>query len=134
MKKLSDCRVLLVDDAKANLDILVRENLVDNAARSEAVLRRELERISQSVPQIVRVSVIGLMSSTEIDASGASDIGALVRKIRHLTYENGLLVRVNPDGKRIAAFFYPPLMVTEDDIVTGVRALERALRTAFASS
>ena len=30
MKKLSDCRVLLVDDAKANLDILVEGSEPDH--------------------------------------------------------------------------------------------------------
>ena len=43
MKKLSDCRVLLVDDAKANLDILVEglkgEHRVSVARDGETALR-----------------------------------------------------------------------------------------------
>ena len=119
--------------AEANLDILERERLVENAAAMEPVLRRELERITQSVPQIVKVSVLGLMSSTEVDAAGVPDMPRFVRKVRHLCYEENLLVRVNPDGQRVSAFFYPPLLVTEDDIVNGVRSLERAFRAAFAT-
>jgi hypothetical protein len=42
--------------------------------------------------------------------------------------------RVNADGARFAAFFYPALTVTEDDIVTGVGGLERALRAALADA
>jgi PleD family two-component response regulator len=34
MKKLSDCRVLLVDDAKANLDILVEGLKPDHNSRA----------------------------------------------------------------------------------------------------
>jgi adenosylmethionine-8-amino-7-oxononanoate aminotransferase len=119
--------------AEANLDILERERLVENAAAMESVLRRELERITQSVPQIVKVTVLGLMSSTEVDAAGVTDMPRFVRKVRHLCYEENLLVRVNPDGQRVSAFFYPPLLVTEDDIVNGVRSLERAFRAAFAA-
>ena len=33
MKKLSDCRVLFVDDAKANLDILVEGSAMAGACR-----------------------------------------------------------------------------------------------------
>ena len=36
MRKLSDCRVLLVDDAKANLDILVREIAEAPSVRNSA--------------------------------------------------------------------------------------------------
>jgi adenosylmethionine-8-amino-7-oxononanoate aminotransferase len=120
--------------AEATLDILRREDLVANARDMEAVLRRELERVCQAVPQVVRVSVIGLMSSIEINASGARDLPRLVRRIRHEAYQNNLLVRVNPDGARIAAFFYPSLTVTEDDVVSGVHSLERAFRAALANA
>jgi adenosylmethionine-8-amino-7-oxononanoate aminotransferase len=119
--------------AEATLDILEREKLVENAARMEPVLRAELERLASTIPELVRVSVIGLMSSTEVDASKVADMPRFVRRIRHEAYENGLLVRVNPDGTRVSAFFYPPLNVTAEDVVTGVKALEIAFRTAFAS-
>ncbi len=117
---------------EATLDILEREHLVDNAARLEPVLRSELERIGKTVPQLLRVTVIGLMSSTEVDASKVADLPAFVRRARHAAYGNGLLVRINPDGTRVSAFFYPPLTVTRDDIVTGARALGRAFESAFA--
>jgi adenosylmethionine-8-amino-7-oxononanoate aminotransferase len=119
--------------AEATLDILERENLVENAARLEPVLRHELEFLASVVPQMHRVSVIGLMSSTEVDASKVSDMPSFVRRVRHEAYENGLLLRVNPDGSRVSAFFYPPLNVAKEDIVMGVKALGIAFRSAFAS-
>ncbi len=117
---------------EATLDILEREKLVENAARLEPVLRTELEKIREIVPQLLKVTVIGLMSSTEVDASKVADLPAFVRRARHAAYENGLLVRINPDGTRVSAFFYPPLNVTKDDVVTGARALGRAFQAAFA--
>jgi adenosylmethionine-8-amino-7-oxononanoate aminotransferase len=118
--------------AEATLDILEREKLVENAARMESVLRSALERLAAAIPEVVRVSVIGLMSSTEVDASKVADMSRFVRRVRHEAYENGLLLRVNPDGARVSAFFYPSLDVTKEDIVIGVKALEIAFRNAFA--
>ena len=120
--------------AEATLDILERERLVENALRLEPVLRQELERVASAIPEVVRVSVTGLMSSLEADASKVGDIPAFVRSVRYHAYQNNLLVRANPDDKRISVFFYPPLNVTQDDVVTGVGALEAALSAAFASS
>ena len=51
MKNLSDCRVLIVDDAKANLDILrdtIRANIAFGMARSDLRdgLRADMKRYS----------------------------------------------------------------------------------------
>ena len=119
--------------AEATLDILERERLVENAAQLEPLLRRELENLASSVPQVMRVSVIGLLSSTEVDASKVGDIPSFVRRVRHEAYQNNLLVRVNPDGTRVSVFFYPALNVTKEDIVAGVKGLETALLASFAS-
>ena len=119
--------------AEATLDILERERLVENAAQLEPLLRRELESLASSVPEVMRVSVIGLLSSTEVDASKVGDMPSFVRRVRHEAYQNGLLVRVNPDGTRVSVFFYPPLNVTKEDIVAGVKGLETALLASFAS-
>jgi adenosylmethionine-8-amino-7-oxononanoate aminotransferase len=119
--------------AEATLDILEQERLVENAAELEPALRKELEGLVSSVPQMLRVSVIGLMSSTEVDASKVGDIPSFVRRVRYEAYQNNLLVRVNPDGTRVSVFFYPALNVTKDDVVTGVQALGAALSASFAS-
>jgi hypothetical protein len=49
MKKLSDCRVLLVDDAKANLDILV-EGLKADHKLSLALKSRRLRGLQKAAP------------------------------------------------------------------------------------
>jgi adenosylmethionine-8-amino-7-oxononanoate aminotransferase len=118
--------------ADATLDVLEAEDLVANARSMGAILTDELQRMRQAVPQILRISSLGLMSSVEVDAAAVPDIPRFVRKLRQQAYEHNLLVRANPDGTRVAAFFYPALTVNEDDIVSGVRSLEAALRATFA--
>jgi adenosylmethionine-8-amino-7-oxononanoate aminotransferase len=115
--------------AEACLDITAREDLVGNAARMEAVLRRELERMSQSVYRLKELSVIGLLSAVVLDIRDIDDGEALLRRMRKGAYDEGLLARFARDGGEMSVHFYPPLCVDEDDIVRGVAALERTLRT-----
>jgi adenosylmethionine-8-amino-7-oxononanoate aminotransferase len=114
--------------AQACLDIMEDEQLVANAAGMELVLRRELERMSQAVPRVREISVIGLLSSVVLDIAGIDDRDELIRRMRHLAYDNGLLARFAKDADEMSVHFYPPLVVGEDDIVDGVAALERTLR------
>ena len=120
--------------AEATLDILERERLVENAARLEPVLRRELEtcglvcsrgraRLGHRPHEQHRGRCIEGRRHTELRAASSA-----TRPTRTI-----LLVRVNPDGTRVSVFFYPPLNVTKEDIVTGVKGLETALLASFAS-
>lgn len=115
--------------AEACLDITVREGLVENAAAMEPVLARELGRLSQAIPRTKDVSVIGLLSSVVLDVSDVADGEALLRRMRQTAYDERLLARFARDGTEMSVHFYPPLCVSEADVVTGVAALERTLRT-----
>lgn len=114
--------------AMAVLDIMERDQLVAHAAKMEGVLQSELERLRQAVGRVRDLSVIGLLSSIISDISDQSDPDATVRRVRKIAYDNGLLARVSRDGSQLAVHFYPALVVNENDIVQGVRALEVALR------
>lgn len=111
----------------AVLDIMEREKMVENAARMEGVLRRELEAMKAAMDRVRYISVIGLLSSTMSDISDQKDPDAVVRKVRKVAYDNGLLARFSRDGNLLGTHFYPPLMVNEQDIVAGVQALKAAL-------
>lgn len=115
--------------ALAALDILQGEKLTENAAALEPVLRTELERLSQAVPRVREISVIGLLSSVVCDISDQADPDATLRKVRKEAYDAGVLARFGRDGNNLSAHFYPPLMVNERDVQDGVLALEKALRT-----
>jgi len=116
------------ESAMAVIDIMEREGMVEHAANMEAVLRRELERVKAAVPRVRHVSVIGLLSSTMTDIADQVDPDATLRKVRKVAYDHGLLARFSRDGNLLAAHFYPALVVTEADIVAGVKALEQALK------
>lgn len=115
--------------AMAAFDVMEEQNMVANAAAMEKVLRRELERMSQSVPRVREMSVIGLLSSVICDIADHADPDASVRQVRKVAYDNGLLARISRDGPLLATHFYPPLLIGENDIIDGVHALEAALRT-----
>ncbi len=115
--------------AQACLDIMRDEALVENAAAMKHVLRRELERMSQAVPRVQEISVIGLLSSVVLDIADIGDRDALIRQMRYHAYNNGLLARFAKDADEMSVHFYPALTVNEDDIIIGVAALERTLRT-----
>jgi adenosylmethionine-8-amino-7-oxononanoate aminotransferase len=114
--------------AMAVLDIMEDERLVENAAMLEPVLRRELERLKQGVGQVREISVIGLLSSVVCDITGIDDPDATVRRVRKVAFDAGVLVRIGRDGTNLSAHFYPPLNVTENDLIEGVHALEVGLR------
>jgi adenosylmethionine-8-amino-7-oxononanoate aminotransferase len=116
----------------ANLEILIGERLAENAASLEGALRRELEQIEPFLGLTVRVSVIGLLSSVEVEAD-IDDSDSLVMAIRHAMYERGVIARASYAGGILTVVFYPVLTVGERDIVEGVEALKNALGDVLAA-
>lgn len=114
--------------AMATLDILENEKLVENAADMELVLKQELARLSDSLPRVREISVIGLLSSVVCDIADVPDPDAAVRRVRKVGYDAGVLARIGRDGNNLSAHFYPPLNVTPSDVVAGVHALETGLK------
>ena len=57
MKKLSDCRVLLVDDAKANLDILVEGLKPDHKLRLALNGEMALQIAARTPPDLVLLDI-----------------------------------------------------------------------------
>jgi taurine--2-oxoglutarate transaminase len=100
------------------------EAMFENAARLGPVLRRELDRVAARLPPPTFVRSLGLLAALEIEAPPAawsrlSDELAARRLSLHV------------DGKRGTAIFAPPLCITEDELVTGVRGFADAAALAF---
>jgi putrescine aminotransferase len=118
--------------AIANLEILEREDLVRRAAALETVLLQELRALDERIPAVVRVSVIGLLSSVEFrlprDATAAADA---VLRIRARCYEAGVIARgaaFEAASQGIGAMFmYPPLVVSEDAVRSAIATIGDAL-------
>jgi len=117
------------ETALATLDILERESLVDRAAELEPVLRRELERIREATHRVIGVSVLGLLSSVELDLADLDDGAEILVRLRHELYERGLIARGAFGGGILTLVVYPHLIVSEEDIAFGADAIISAITT-----
>ncbi|HEY8583385.1 MAG TPA: aminotransferase class III-fold pyridoxal phosphate-dependent enzyme [Capillimicrobium sp.] len=115
--------------ALATLDALEDEQLVARAAALEPVLRRELDRVRQVTDRVVNISVIGLLSSVEIDIADHVDPPDLLVRLRHEMYEHGLIARAAIGAGILTVVFYPTLVVSEEDLARGTQALADAVAT-----
>ena len=120
--------------ALATLDILQDERLPENAAKLEPAVRAGLEALSDRIDGVLRVSVLGLLSSVEVDISSHPDPAALLTDVRHETYERGLIVRCAQADGVLTIVFYPTLVVGEEDVATGTRLLGDTLADLLGSS
>jgi adenosylmethionine-8-amino-7-oxononanoate aminotransferase len=120
--------------ALATLDVLENEALVDRAATLEPVLRRELERVREATQCVVAISVIGLLSSVELDVADRDNPQDLLISLRHEMYERGLIARAAVGDGILTVVFYPTLVVSEDDLAFGAQALADAVAAVMDES
>jgi adenosylmethionine-8-amino-7-oxononanoate aminotransferase len=118
------------ESALATLDVLESEALVERAAALEPVLRRELERVNEVTGRVLKISVIGLLSSVELDVSDRDDPTRVLVGLRHELYERGLIARCAVGDGVLTVVFYPTLVISEQDIVFGATALAEAVAAA----
>jgi 4-aminobutyrate aminotransferase-like enzyme len=100
------------------------DQLYDNAARLGPVLRRELDRVAARLPPPAFVRSLGLLAALEVEAPPE----AWARLSAELAARK---LSLHVDGKRGTAIFAPPLCITEDELVTGVRGFGEAAAAAF---
>jgi taurine---2-oxoglutarate transaminase len=110
--------------AVETLKVYEEEHMFENAARLGPVLRSELDRVAARLPQPVFVRSLGLLGALEVTAPAE----AWARLSTELA-ERRLSLHV--DGKRGTAIFSPPLCITEDELVIGMRGFGDAARLAF---
>jgi len=100
------------------------EQLFENAARLGPVLHRELGAIAARLGVTSFVRSLGLLGALELEAP-ASAWSKLSDELasRRLSLHN--------DGKRGTCIFAPPLCITEDELVRGMRSFGDAAVAAF---
>jgi len=100
------------------------EKLFENSARLGPVLRRELEAIAARLGVRSFVRGLGLLAVLEVEAP-----------LDRWTKLGGELatrkLSLHLDGKRGTAIFAPPLCITEDELVRGMRSFGDAASSAF---
>lgn len=112
--------------ALETLNLYADEGSFANAARLGPVLRAELERVAARLPGVKTfVRGLGLLGALEVEASPAAwaTLGKELAARR---------LSLHVDGKRGTAIFAPPLCITEDELVRGLRAFGDAAALAFA--
>jgi len=110
--------------ALETLQVYEDERLYENAARLGPVLRRELDRVAARLPAPVFVRSLGLLAALEVTAPPE----AWARLSAELASRR---LSLHVDGKRGTAIFSPPLCITEDELVTGLRGFADAAALAF---
>lgn len=119
--------------ALATVDILEREGLPEHARDLEPVVRQRMEHLTATRPSVFNTSVIGLLGSIEFalaDGRGATETAA---RLAHELYGQGLIARTAAEGTTGVVYFYPPLVVTEEDVDMAFAAFNEtfaALETA----
>ncbi|MFD1510169.1 aminotransferase class III-fold pyridoxal phosphate-dependent enzyme [Lacimonas salitolerans] len=113
--------------ALANLDVMTREGMVDNAARLGPVLVDALQSRVGGTPHVGDVRGVGLMAGVEFAGFPA---GSAPHKIvaKH-AMQAGVLTRALP--YRPVTSFSPPLCVTEAEIIEAATRYDRALKAAM---
>jgi taurine--2-oxoglutarate transaminase len=110
--------------AVETLKLYEDEQLFANAARLDPVLRRELAAVAArlAVPSFTRS--LGLLGALEVEAPPDA-WRQLARELaaRRLSLHN--------DGRRGTAVIAPPLCITEDELVRGMRSFGDAAVAAF---
>ena len=104
------------------------DRLYENAARLGPVLRRELDAAAARVGTKTFVRSLGLLGVIEFGVATSATQAAWQRLGTELA-QRKLSLHVDP--KRGTAIFSPPLCITEQELVTGVRAFGDAAVAAF---
>jgi len=116
--------------AMANLDVLLGEDLVGNAARVGAYLQARLHESFGKHPLVGEVRGVGLIAGIELMADPAArrpfDPALKVgQRVAQQCLAEGLIARALPAGDVLA--FSPPLCITRDEVDQVVERFGRAL-------
>jgi L-2,4-diaminobutyrate transaminase len=116
--------------AMANLDILLGEDLVGNAARTGEYFQARLREEMAGQPLVGEVRGVGLIAGVELVADQATRRPfeaekKIASRVAQRCLEDGLIVRALPAGHTIA--FSPPLCLTRPEVDTVLELFGRGL-------
>jgi taurine--2-oxoglutarate transaminase len=115
----------------AAINVYQEDHLIENARAMGGVLRAELERIQRAHVCVGDVRAIGLFSLLELvkdrTAKEPPD-PATMGDVRDRLAAEGLTTFINQNW----VFVCPPLIITQEELLTGLRTIEKALAAADA--
>ncbi len=116
--------------ALANIEVLQDEGMVENAARMEVVMRREMARLQAKHPCVKATRATGLFGMIELQktSSGApfspyGKVGVEMGELGKYFRERGLLTFI----KATNFTCMPPLCITEAELLEGYSIIDDAL-------
>ncbi|MEM2597273.1 MAG: aminotransferase class III-fold pyridoxal phosphate-dependent enzyme, partial [Thermofilum sp.] len=113
--------------ALATLEVIEEEKLLENARRVGDFAKKRLSEIASSVSAVGDVRGIGLMIGVELVKRDGSPNPELLQATIEKAFKKGLLViGAGLSTIRVA----PPLIITQDEMETGLEILEESLREA----
>jgi len=103
------------------LEIIKKENLIENAAKQGKYLQKGLEEISQKYPEkISNARGLGLMCAFDATSPEKRDI------LKQKLYQNNLLI-LSCGAKTIR--FRPPLIISTDEINEALEIVDKTVKT-----
>jgi L-2,4-diaminobutyrate transaminase len=117
--------------AMANLDILLGEDLIGNAARTGAYMQAALRERVAGLPLVGDVRGVGLVAGIQLMADRArrrpfEATQKVSQAVAATCLEDGLIVRALPVGHVVA--LSPPLCITREQVDLVVDGLARGIR------
>ena len=119
--------------AMANLDIIERDDLVENAAEVGAYLQQRMRDALSDHPLVGNVRGVGLILAIEFVADKASKrsfegADKMAPKVSQHAHDDGLIARPLPGGDIIA--ISPPLSITREEVDVVAERLRAAVERA----
>lgn len=112
--------------AIAAIEIIRRDNVLENVRRRGEQLGERLREIASRTPSIADVRGVGLMWAIElVDPRTGQDASALAIRVQAAALRNGLILEVGGRNDCVLRAL-PPLTISDELIDTGAQLLERA--------
>ena len=124
--------------ALKNLEILERDNVLENVKKMEEVFKAELKKLEENHPHVTKTRTIGLLGAFELYEDRDSEkqfdpeVGAAFQVVNEC-FDRKLILRfINWNGSNIVAIA-PPLIVNEEEMKEIFSVTDEAL-TVFENS
>ncbi len=112
----------------AAIDVIRRDNVLQNVRDRSAQLRDRLEHLAKHTRWVADIRGKGLLLGMDLaDPDGETKGADLARAVQTAALRNGLILEVGGRGDAMLRFL-PPLNVTEEQIDTAARLLTQAFR------
>ena len=122
--------------AEAAIKVLIDEGMVENAAKMQHVMRREMDRLQAKHPSFKEGRALGLFGMIDVQKNAAGDPMApyngshpAMTKLSKFFLDNGMFTFV-----RWGSFMCnPPLCITEEELCEGFEIIDRGLEITDAA-